>query len=87
MQTGDRADTPSSSRKYPHAVALNGSQQLEAGNKMEPWVQFSEAQAILRAMDTGFTLPEAQHPNSGSGCGKWPLSLGKAVLEAFVAAA
>ena len=62
-------------------MALSGSQQLEAGNRREPWVQLREAQETQRDMDERITLPEAQHPNlEVSGCGK--LSLGEAALEA-----
>lgn len=54
MQTGARAETLSSKRNHTHAVGLNGSLQLEAGvgNRREPWVQFSEAQATQRDMNT-----------------------------------
>lgn len=44
----------SSRRNHTHVVGLDGSQQLEAevGNRREPWVQFSEAQATRRDMNT-----------------------------------
>lgn len=61
MQTGARAETLSSKRNHTHAVGLNGTQQLEAGveNRREPWVQFSEAQATWRDINTD--LPSKKH--------------------------
>lgn len=50
METSARAERLNSRGKHAHAVPLNGSQQLEAGNRREPWVQFTEAQETQRDM-------------------------------------